>query len=242
MTHPARSVGQHHGDLRASLLRAALALLQEGGAEALTLRAVARRAGVSPGAPYHHFADKDALLAAVAGDGFAELHAALSEAAVEAAAGRPTARLHTMCAAYVRFALHAPARYAVMFHPDLGQSPAMQSVAAAALATFEQLIAAVAAVSPRPDPQGQREAALLVWATAHGAVVLQLGGMVRPLTPSLDDTTRLPAQVAAACVGVALCPSDDDPLAQLTQGAVDPPRRGDDPLQVTPFAQLLDAP
>ena len=72
MTTPSRSVGQHHGDLRAGLLRAALELLHEGGVEALTLRAVARRAGVSPGAPYHHFADKDALLAAVAEDGFAE--------------------------------------------------------------------------------------------------------------------------------------------------------------------------
>ena len=237
MTTPSRSVGQHHGDLRAGLLRAALDLLHEGGVEALTLRAVARRAGVSPGAPYHHFADKDALLAAVAEDGFVRLHAALTESS-----GAPAARLRSMCAAYTRFALTNPALYAVMFHPDLGQSPTMQSVAAAALATFEQLIAAVAAVSPRPDPQGQREAALLVWATAHGAVVLQLGGMVRPLTPSLDDTTRLPAQVAAACVGVALCPADDDPLAQLTQSAVDPPRRGDDPLQETPPAQLLDAP
>ena len=196
MTVSTRSVGQHHGDLRASLLRAALELLHEGGVEALTLRAVARRAGVSPGAPYHHFADKDALLAAVAEDGFVRLHAALTESA-------PPTRLRSMCAAYVRFALAQPALYAVMFHPELGQSPTMVTVANAALATFEELVAAVAAVSPLPDDLSRRETALLVWALAHGAVVLHLGGMVRPLSPSLADQERLITQVAAASVSLA---------------------------------------
>ncbi|MCK6522864.1 TetR/AcrR family transcriptional regulator [Myxococcota bacterium] len=237
-----RGVGRHHGDLRASLLRAALELLQEGGVEALTLRAVARRAGVSPGAPYHHFADKDALIAAIAGAAFAELHLVLSEAAHGAAAKNAAGRLQAMCAAYVRFALHGPARYAVMFHPDLGQSPAMQTVAGAALAAFEQLNLAVAAVSPRPDPRGQREAALLVWATAHGAVVLQLGGMVRPLTPSLDDTTRLAAQVAAACVGVAACPPLDPPDEPLSQAQDATAQGGDDPAQASVFAEMADSP
>lgn len=237
MTHTARSVGQHHGDLRASLVRAALALLEEGGAEALTLRAVARRAGVSPGAPYHHFADKDALIAAVAEDGFARLHAALSEAS-----GGPSARLWSMCATYTRFALASPARYAVMFHPALGQSPAMQTVATAALATFERLVDAVAAVSPLPDHLSRREAALLVWALTHGAVVLQLGGMVRPLTPSLADDERLIHQLASACLGLAARrPTEDhhDPLAQRGLPAHE---RDDVPSQGAPLVRAEDAP
>ncbi|MEY3210686.1 MAG: hypothetical protein RIT28_1167 [Pseudomonadota bacterium] len=218
MTVPSRSVGQHHGDLRAELLRAALDLLHAGGVEALTLRAVARRAGVSPGAPYHHFADKDALLAAVAEDGFTRLHAALA-----AATGAPPARLRAMCAAYTRFALSQPALYAVMFHPELGQSPAMLTVANAALATFERLVAAVADVSPLPGDQDRREAALLVWALAHGAIVLHVGGMVRPLTPSLIDEDRLISQVAAACLGLAASGPSEDHQDPLAQGVVNAP-------------------
>ena len=68
-----RGVGQHHGDLRHSLLTAALQLVAESDVEQVTLRAVARRAGVSAAAPYHHFREKDALLAAVARDGFEAL-------------------------------------------------------------------------------------------------------------------------------------------------------------------------
>ncbi len=63
----------HHGDLRAACLRAAMELLEEGGTTALSLRAVARRAGVSPAAPYRHYADRDALISAVAAVGYREL-------------------------------------------------------------------------------------------------------------------------------------------------------------------------
>ncbi len=65
--------GYHHGDLRAALLEAAREVLAKEGVEALTLREVARRAGVTHAAPYRHFADKEALLAAVATEGFAAL-------------------------------------------------------------------------------------------------------------------------------------------------------------------------
>ncbi|MFK7928111.1 MAG: TetR/AcrR family transcriptional regulator, partial [Myxococcota bacterium] len=68
-----RTVGQHHGDLRRALLDAALDLVQQGDAQSLTLRGVARHAGVSSGAPYHHFDDKAALLGEVAREGFEQL-------------------------------------------------------------------------------------------------------------------------------------------------------------------------
>src|SRR5215467_776183 len=70
----------HHGDLRAALIRAGLAILAEEGVQALTLRAAARRAGVSHNAPYRHFADKEALLAAIAEEGFIDLAARVEEA------------------------------------------------------------------------------------------------------------------------------------------------------------------
>src|SRR6202022_4802729 len=70
----------HHGDLRAACLRAAMELLEEGGPSALSLRAVARRAGVSPAAPYRHYADRDALISAVGAVGYRELAEHLAEA------------------------------------------------------------------------------------------------------------------------------------------------------------------
>ena len=66
---PSSSTGYHHGDLRAACLRAAMELLEDDGAAGLSVRAVARRAGVSPGAPYRHYADRDALVSAVAAEG-----------------------------------------------------------------------------------------------------------------------------------------------------------------------------
>src|SRR5579864_1376751 len=73
----------HHGDLRRALLDAALTIIERDGASALTLRAVAREAGVSPAAPYHHFQDKSQLLLAVSKDGFHRLNEAMAEAMAE---------------------------------------------------------------------------------------------------------------------------------------------------------------
>src|SRR5688500_16694219 len=101
----------HHGDLRRALLDAALPLVRDGGPEALTLRAVARAAGVSQTAPYRHFADRAALVAAVADEGFERLHARLLAAvtAPERTTGRkqetPRAGLQAIAVAYVEFAL-----------------------------------------------------------------------------------------------------------------------------------------
>ena len=99
----------HHGDLRRVLLDAAVAAIAERGAAALSLRDLARRAGVSHAAPTHHFRDKAGLLTAVAAEGFALLGTALAEADDFAATG----------VAYVRFATTHPGHFAVMFRPVL---------------------------------------------------------------------------------------------------------------------------
>src|ERR1700730_19008113 len=102
----------HHGDLRAACLSAALELLEEGGATALSLRAVARRAGVSPAAPYRHYADREALVSAVAAVGYRELAERL--VAAHPAPSTPD-QLASVAIAYVQFALERSALFRIMF-------------------------------------------------------------------------------------------------------------------------------
>src|SRR5215212_3301441 len=98
---PPRTQPYHHGDLRQALVDAAIELLREGGVDALTLRAAARRAGVSQAAPYRHFADHADLLAAVAADGFARLRDVMIQSARTATG--PREGLRELARAYVRF-------------------------------------------------------------------------------------------------------------------------------------------
>lgn len=165
----------HHGDLRGALLRAAQDMLDEGGPAAVGLREAARRAGVSPTAPYRHFADKDALLAAVATEGFAALGAALREAAQPEAG-----RINRMGHAYVRFALANPGLFRLMFGQSatqLGRDPALT---AAAKATFAALGGVVGseATSPIRDAMAARAPAIRAWAFVHGLAYLLLDGML----------------------------------------------------------------
>ncbi len=101
----------HHGDLRRALILAAERVLEREGPQALSLRAVAREAGVSPAAPYHHFKDKSDLLTAIAEAGFD----ALGDTIKAAVAVDSEAKMSTMGVAYVRFARDNPALYRVMY-------------------------------------------------------------------------------------------------------------------------------
>ena len=103
----------HHGDLSRALVEAARRILETEGPAALSLRAVAREAGVSPAAPYHHFKDKGELLDAVAHEGWAALDAALSAARAKAADSKE--RMTSLGVAYVCFARDNPALYRVMY-------------------------------------------------------------------------------------------------------------------------------
>ncbi|MCK6521431.1 TetR/AcrR family transcriptional regulator [Myxococcota bacterium] len=109
----------HHGDLRRALLDAAMALIEEnGGPHGWSLREAARRAGVSPGAPYRHFEDKQALLVALGLEGLERLNALCAE---EAAAREPDplSQFRAMGIATVRFAAHNPVHYRVMNLPEV---------------------------------------------------------------------------------------------------------------------------
>src|SRR5829696_7548039 len=123
----------HHGDLRGALVRSALELLRTQGPEALTLRGVARAAGVSQAAPYRHFSDRRALVAAVAEEGFRRLHAAMLEA-YRANPGPQGFR--QIAFAYVHFARSSPAEYRIMFGPEVARQddlPALQATSHAVL-------------------------------------------------------------------------------------------------------------
>ena len=109
--------GYHHGDLRNGLLEAARAIMEEESLSALTLRAVARKAGVSHAAPYRHFPNHEALLVELSIEGFDELREAIAEAAK--AQGSESDRIATIGAAYMRFVAQRPALARLMFGGQL---------------------------------------------------------------------------------------------------------------------------
>src|SRR5260221_10566697 len=123
----------HHGDLRAASLRAARELLEEDGSAALSMRAVARRAGVSPTAPYRHFPDREALVSAVASVGYRELAAKL--AAAHPAPSTPD-DLTSVAVEYVRFALEHPALFRAMFAEPCDPDSAERVAATAAITEY----------------------------------------------------------------------------------------------------------
>ena len=116
MTDPAPSKSYHHGNLRAELLDTAVQQLRETGADDLSLRALARAAGVSQTAPYRHFSDKGELLAAMATRGYRQLLAAL-RSAEQSAGDCPKAKLVAVAQAYVEFAAENPQLFKLMFGP-----------------------------------------------------------------------------------------------------------------------------
>ncbi|MGD9528578.1 TetR/AcrR family transcriptional regulator [Pseudonocardia sp.] len=158
----------HHGDLRAACLRAARDLLEEGGHSGLSLRAVARRAGVSPAAPYRHYADREALLSAVAAEGYRELAGHL--AAAHPSPSTPD-DLVDLAVAYVRFALDHPALFRVMFAEPC--DPGSPDRVAATTAINDYLHSVVRRAFPTADAEAMAAA---LWALAHGLAFLHLGG------------------------------------------------------------------
>ena len=182
----------HHGDLRRSLLTQAAVLLEEVGSEALSIREIARRAGVSPRAPYQHFADKEALLSALAADAFRAFGDALAAADEVAAPGR---EIEEQAVAYVRFARAAPGRFRLMF--GLRRVEPEDDLTAAKAYAFGFLRgAAERAAAPDEDV---RALALGYWSFAHGLAALLLDDRVHEeLSGDGDASVR---RIAKALLG-----------------------------------------
>lgn len=158
----------HHGDLRGALLDATLALIAERSVGEVTLREVARRAGVTHNAPYRHFDDKSALLAAVAAEGFADLSRALRE--VREAIADAEERFVSTGLAYVRFAGERPSHVALMFGVDVAKSRTRE-LQDAANDTF-QVLKDLAADAGIVEVEEARRLGTIAWSFLHGLVVL----------------------------------------------------------------------
>jgi AcrR family transcriptional regulator len=200
---PTAGRGYHHGDLRQALIAVAETLLAEKGVEGFTLRECARRAGVSPAAPAHHFGNMTGLLTAIATLGFEGLAEAM-ESAAAASDGTAGERLKAIGLGYIRFALTHPARFRVIF----GRFPLDHGDAALASASkhaFNILAQTIAAQPGNNEPLDESAQADLVfaWSTVHGFANLALDGQI----PFVEEADREKALKALAERVISLIPA-----------------------------------
>ena len=172
----------HHGDLRPALLAAAIDTIEETGAPAMSMREVARRAGVTHTAATYHFGDKAGLLAAVAAEGYRILADALIRAREERRS------FLEMGIAYVHFAITHPAHFEVMYHP------ALYDPGDAAVQAVKQETAALLYGS-RDAPTEQLTLGVAAWSIVHGFVTLWLNGNI---PPSIGDDPEDIARAVAS--------------------------------------------
>lgn len=174
----------HHGDLANALVAAAIELIKAHGPQGFSLREAARTVGVSPSAAYRHFADREALLAAVAADGFARLADALRAARV----ADPTQSFRDVGRAYIRFAVDHPAEFAVMFTGRASGASTSESA-------YDLLTAALDRLGlpgyTRPGAE------IVAWSAVHGLSRLLIDGAIPPEREA-EVTDRVLAGVTRA--------------------------------------------
>jgi AcrR family transcriptional regulator len=165
----------HHGDLRSALLAAAEAELEQNGVEGFSLRAVAKRAGVSHAAPAHHFGDASGLLTALAADAY-RTFLAMQHAREDKAPRDPHAQLVAAGLGYIDFALAKPALFRLIFGSDRPDhdDPALHEAAKAAYNHLNQGVARAGSVHPMD--------AVAVWSMAHGLADLMASGRLAEIT------------------------------------------------------------
>lgn len=165
----------HHGDLKNALIKAGAELLVEDGVRSLSLRKVAAKVGVSHSAPYAHFADKEALIAAITTEGFRQLYECL-ESAARAHQEEPSTLLVEVADAYVRFAQESPGYYKLMFSGLLEHEQTFPDFVSTSKASFQLLVELVRrcqAVGALPE--GPEDLlAVSVWSLVHGFTSLLL--------------------------------------------------------------------
>jgi len=178
----------HHGNLRQAVLTAAVDAITEVGPTGVSLRDLARRAGVSHAAPAHHFGDKAGLLTALAAEGYGLLADALADAQVR------TEDFLEVGVAYVRFAVDHRAHFEVMFRPDL-YHPDDPAVRAARERASNALSGGIGSLPSGRAGTDARIAGVAAWSLVHGFATLWLNGA---LSPELgDDPETLARSVAA---------------------------------------------
>ena len=191
----------HHENLRSSLLRAARSLLRDDGVQGLSLRLVARTAKVSHNAPYHHFPEKSALLAALAAEGFHELADTIAHEQESRASTREWDKLMGVGAGYLRFAMENTALFQMMFQTEITQPSAHPELKVAERRAFGVLLTAIAeldAAGLLPPNRSQLAAAAFAWSAVHGLAMLHIANVLAetpleeiPFAEIVEQTLRL---------------------------------------------------
>jgi AcrR family transcriptional regulator len=175
----------HHGDLRRALLDEALRTIQQDGVDALTLRTIGVRLGVSRTALYRHFTDKRALLSSVATEGFR----LLTDRLLNAWNAGGIRGFNAMGVAYIRFAMGNPSHYRVMFGGFVDDGPRNDDLMRESTAAFQALVDAIVALQQEgavreDDPL---QLAQFIWAAVHGVSMLIIDGQLAHQQARIDD-------------------------------------------------------
>lgn len=203
MTRPVRKnpTRWHHPDLRRALLAAALTAIEKKGVDAVNIRQLAARTGVSTATPYHHFASRQALLVALAADGFQLLQTTMHDEAERHE--DPIERLAGLGRGYVRFALQHPGYFRVMYLPEVKRSedPALVLQGGLAMTMLEDTVIACqqAGLAPAGNP---RPLVLLAWSAVHGMATLWSAGSLEPGL-SREEAEQTVANTVAALIRAA---------------------------------------
>ncbi len=196
----------HHGDLRSSLIAWGTHLLDTQGVEKMSMRAAAKLAGVSQGAPAHHFKDKNGLLAAIAAQGFRDMSALIKQRTVMVDNNDAAAGLHAGILAYVEFAQSHPARFHLMFGPLVEHRDAYPELIQTSTSSYNFLSKAVTQFLPEEvaGTEVKEQLAFAVWTATHGLATLAVHNRILPgsteLQPSMEQKVEIVVQFCLAAL------------------------------------------
>lgn len=193
ITKPASSY--HHGDLRSVLIAQALHIVERDGPESISLRGIAKAAGVSRAAPYHHFSNKRALLAAVAASGFRKLARHMMSKLDDRAPARR--RLDQLGFGYVEFSLVHPELFRLMQGSDYRTPGEFPDLDRARDESAEPLIETVSACLPAAPEQAIRNACAAAWSIVHGMAQLSTDGRIETLM-AIGDLEKAATSITQA--------------------------------------------
>jgi AcrR family transcriptional regulator len=170
----------HHGNLKETMVKAAIRLIEKRGEASFTIRELAKLVGVSHAAAYRHFRSKRELLAQIAEEGFHGLQASFDESLSQNAGRSCRTRIKALGASYVRYALQHPGHFRAMFHVELQSHSDLPSLKDAASKAFGTLLDAVTEGIARRElvRRPARGLAMVAWSAVHGASLLLLDGQI----------------------------------------------------------------